>query len=153
LDAGYDFNNSSTGATYSLQYGAHVKIWQFVFAYGRITLSSNGSGVSAARIASFPFISAGGSSTPVGNYRIITGGSGDAGIRPLMEVGATTAESVITWRQAIRWRRTPIALIHSACTLLLVAKLRLSRENSFCFIFAPSLPGLFLQLRSRLSGK
>jgi hypothetical protein len=86
------FNASSTGVTYSLQNGYYVKIGQFVLAYGRVTLTSNGSGVGTARIASLPFASLNASAAqPPGKIRLIAGGSAATAVYAEVEQNATTA--------------------------------------------------------------
>lgn len=89
------FNASSTGVTYSTQLGYYVKIGQFVDAYGRVTLTSNGTGVGAARITSVPFSSLSTTTTHPGTMRVGTGASAATGIKPVMNSNATTVDLVI----------------------------------------------------------
>jgi len=89
------FNASSTGVTYSVQTGNYIKIGQLVYVYGRITLTSNGTGVGTARIASLPFTSANSGATNPGKIRLIVGGSAATGIYAYVELNAATATLII----------------------------------------------------------
>ncbi len=85
------FNASSTGVTYSANSGKYIKVGQLVYATGRITLTSNGSGVGTARIASLPFTSLSNVSLVPGRLRLTAGGSAATSIYPAVDNNATTA--------------------------------------------------------------
>jgi hypothetical protein len=84
------FNTSPTGVTYSANTGSYIKIGKKVTLFGRITLTSNGTGVGQARITNLPFTSDSiGASVP-GAMRLLAGGSAATGIYPTVENGTTT---------------------------------------------------------------
>lgn len=85
------FNNSSTGVTYGAQTGYYIKVGKLVTLWGRITLTSNGTGVGTARITGLPFTSDTLSITMPGPMRLIAGGSAATGIYPVVESNATSA--------------------------------------------------------------
>lgn len=89
------FNASATGVTYSSQTGFYVKIGQFVLAFGRITLTSNGSGVGNARIASMPFANGILTTVTQPQLRLLAGGSAATGVFPSIESGSSTALLII----------------------------------------------------------
>jgi hypothetical protein len=91
------FNASSTGVTYSAQSGWYVKIGQMVLIYGRITLTSNGSGVGTARIASLPFssLNLAGVTVPGPSLRLLAGGSAATAVFPCVDSNTTTAALLI----------------------------------------------------------
>jgi hypothetical protein len=84
------FNAATTGITYGAQYGSYVKTGQDVISSGRVTLTSNGSEVGVARVASMPFTV---STTHnwVGTCRVLAGGSAVTGIKPNAQQAATVA--------------------------------------------------------------
>ena len=55
------FSGSSTGMTYSYQYGTYVKIGKLVWLNCRVALTAKGSSTGSARITGLPFTSLGGS--------------------------------------------------------------------------------------------
>ena len=86
---GMSFNNDSTGVTYSQQSGNYTKIGRLVMAQGFVTLTSNGTGVGAARLTGLPFTSSSGAS--VGTIDVTAGGSSASGIYLKIDSSATTA--------------------------------------------------------------
>lgn len=53
---GFTFNNSATGITYGTQAGYYVKAGRTVTCFGHVTMTSNGTGVGAARLTGLPFV-------------------------------------------------------------------------------------------------
>lgn len=85
------FNASPTGVTYSANTGSYIKVGKKVTVFGRITLTSNGTGVGVARITNLPFTSDNiGASVP-GSLRLLAGGSAASGLYPSVENSTTTA--------------------------------------------------------------
>ena len=55
---GVSFGGGATGVTYATQVGTYVKIGQFVYCQGLVTLTNNGSNTGQARLTGFPFTAA-----------------------------------------------------------------------------------------------
>lgn len=54
ITPGISFGNGTTGITYATQTGSHVRIGEYEFVNGLITLTSKGSSTGAARITGLP---------------------------------------------------------------------------------------------------
>jgi hypothetical protein len=90
------FNGSATGITYTTQTGFYVKVGRHVHAYGRITLTNNGSGVGTAAIPNMPFASASSGPNQVGApLNLVAGGSGASGISSVILNNSTTLDFLI----------------------------------------------------------
>lgn len=83
------FGGSTTGVTYGTQIGRYVRMGEMCVAYGRIVLTSNGSGTGTVSIAGLPFTS--NSNTRIAGAVMIAAGVDDDGPYYVQtDPGATT---------------------------------------------------------------